>query len=824
MVNLELYYDEPRLKMSVFSRFLIRFFSYSTYGILAATAVTLSLSDIKGLQSAGWLLDLFLLDRVIHLGKSERSLARLPRRGKFNAALAMAPSTFSIIEWAFERALILGGDFILYAVRKLIDRKEIREGLRRMDAKPEEILVKLDDYIKNSQTKTNTRAELLREAERLVLAAFSQALAAKSGFIEPKDLFAALKEVKNENLAKLFKLFDIDAADLESALIFGRAARKLWWLKRLPSTLTGFVGRPYKIRHRIMNRAWTARPTPLLDKFSDDLTDLARTEKVGFLIGHQIEYDRLADILSRPGNPNALLVGDPGIGKETVIAHLAFQIVKDRVPPALFDKRLVKLDLGALVAGAGEGELQERIKKIIDEIIMAGNIILYIPDIHNLLKTSGQLRMSAADIFLPVIKSDVLSVIGAAYPREFKEYIEPNSDFLSSFEVIRVQEISESEAVRFLVYDSIILERRYKMMITFGAVKEAARLAHKYFRDKLLPSSAKDLLTESLADAAEKGNKILTPEYIIATAERRINIPIHKAGQAEAEQLLNLEDLIHQRLIDQEEAVKEVAQALREYRSGLSRKGGPIAAFLFVGPTGVGKTELSKILAKIQFGSAETMIRFDMSEYQDKSTVNRLLDNVTGAVREKPYSLILLDEFEKAHPDILNLFLQVFDDGRLTDSLGRVVDFQNTIIIATSNAHSDFIKSQIEQGVPMKQVAEELKKKLTEYFRPELLNRFSDIIVFKSLSPADIEAIAGIQLADLANQVREARGIDLTFDESAVKKVAELGYDPVFGARPLRNVISDKIKAALAEKILRGEIARGATARVYFSNDKFVYS
>ncbi|MEK9168339.1 MAG: AAA family ATPase, partial [Patescibacteria group bacterium] len=372
-------------------------------------------------------------------------------------------------------------------------------------------------------------------------------------------------------------------------------------------------------------------------------------------------------------------------------------------------------------------------------------------------------------------------------------------------------EISEAEAIKLLTYDSIILESQYKITVSFGAIKQAVSLAHKYFRQKLLPSSAEDLLKEALADATQKGDKVLQADDIIAIAERKINIPIHRAGKEEAEKLLNLENIIHERLIDQEEAVKAVSRALREYRSGLSRKGGPIAVFLFVGPTGVGKTELSKILTKIQFGSENMMLRFDMSEYQDKQSIFRFIGspdgkmagNLTEAVIQKPYCLILLDEFEKAHPDILNLFLQVFDDGRLTDNFGRTVDFTNTIIIATSNAHSEFIKTHIEAHTPMETIAEELKKKLTDYFKPELLNRFSGVIAFKTLSRENIEAIAGLHLKDLAQSLEETNGISLDFDEAVVKKIAELGYDPVFGARPLRGVISEKLRSVLAEKILR---------------------
>ncbi|MEK7076879.1 MAG: AAA family ATPase, partial [Patescibacteria group bacterium] len=358
----------------------------------------------------------------------------------------------------------------------------------------------------------------------------------------------------------------------------------------------------------------------MLDKYSYDFTDLARREEAGFLIGHEDEYRRMVDALSRPMNPNAMLVGESGIGKETIVAHLAFEIVKDEVPPAIFDKRLVALQLSNLVAGAGPEELQERLGKIVEEIAIAGNIILYIPDIHNLVRTSGTAYLSAADALIPIISNNAFPVVGATYPKEFKEFLEPRSDFVGSFEVIRVEEISEAEAEKLLVYESLLLENKYKITISFGAIKTAVKLAKKYFHNKFLPASAQELLRGGVALVARHKEKILGPQRIIDAAEEKINIPIHEAGKAEAEALLNLEEAIHKRLIDQEEAVKAVSNAIREYRSGLSRAGGPIATFLFVGPTGVGKTELSKILAKIQFGSEQMMIRFDMTEYQDKQS------------------------------------------------------------------------------------------------------------------------------------------------------------------------------------------------------------
>lgn len=828
----ELHYREPRFEMTTLGRFLVRLALYAGYAISAAAAVTFLLQrgDVPRLFWGGVLLSLFLLDRLMHAGEGEWPVSKLPK-DKPNVAMSMSPSAYAVLEYAYERANALGGDVALWIAKKLLERKEIQEGLARMDVPPEELRAKVEDALKDTMSERSPAPAIRERVAAIAVEAFRQAKLSANQFIDPKDLFAALAVAAGGRLANIFNLFSVKSGDLENALIFSRYRWRFRRLARLPSSLGGFAHRQQKIRHRVMNRAWTARPTPTLDRFGVDFTDLARNEKIGFLVGHEGEYDRLVDVLSRQVKPSVLLVGVPGVGKETIVAHLAFEIIKDRVPAPLFDKRLVALQIGSLVAGAEAAELQARVKAIVDEIVNAGNVILYIPDIHNLVLTSGTKNLSAADVLLPAITGGAFPVIGVTYPREFKQHIEPQSEFLNAFDVIRVPEISGDEAVRLMVYESIILEAQHRVIVSFGAVKEAVRLAKKYFRDKPLPSSAQDLLKETLADAVEKKDKVLNAEDIIRVAERKVNIPIHRAGKEEAAGLLNLEERIHERLIDQEQAVKAVARSLREYRSGLSRKGGPIAAFLFVGPTGVGKTELSKILARIQFGSEGMMVRFDMSEYQDKQSVSRLIGSphgevsgtLTDAILQRPYSLILLDEFEKAHPDILNIFLQVFDDGRLTDNLGRVVDFENTIIIATSNAHSEFIKEQLEQGRAMTDVADALKKKLTDYFRPELINRFSDVIVFKNLSPEDIVGVAALMLKELAKTVGEAQGITLEFSPEAVKRVAELGYSPVFGARPLRNVISEKLRGVLAEKILRDEISRGGKVRVGVESGEFVF-
>ena len=552
---------------------------------------------------------------------------------------------------------------------------------------------------------------------------------------------------------------------------------------------------------------------------------------MGLLVGHEKEYAHLVEIISKPVNPNALLVGEAGIGKETVIAHLAFSIIKDKVPPTLFDRRLVGVDLSRLISGAEPQEVQLRVQKIAEEIVSAENIILYLPDIHNLLRTSGNSFLSAADAILPIIQNSQFPVIGSTYPREMKRDIEGHSGFMGLFEKINVEEISEAEAEKVLTLSSIILERKMKVEVGYSAIKAAVKLAKKYFSgSKFLPTNADELLKMAAARAKDGGKKRVSADDVMLVVEDRINVPVRSADKDEVDKLLNFEKIIHEKFVNQDEAVKAVGNSLREYRSGLSRRGGPIASFLFVGPTGVGKTELAKLVAQIQFGSKDMMVRFDMTEYQDKQSFQRFIGSGDGEVRgaltdqilEKPYSLILLDEFEKAYPDILNLFLQVLDDGRLTDGMGRTVDFQHTIIIATSNAHSDIINDALNGGQSMSEVAEYLKKKLTDVFKPELMNRFSKVVIFRDLTIKELEIIAGLQLKDLAASLSE-QSIDLTFDESVASYVTRVGYDRAFGARPIRRTIEDKLRAELAEKILRKEIYQGSAIKVFVEDEKVVF-
>ncbi len=828
----EFYFDDPLLRLSLWERTLAKVVQFSVGVILLASLPILLLADLSNLRWLGVFLLLLFLDLLLHFNKGDRFLAELNRPGhhqRENLVFYMRPETREIIGYVYHKHAAIGQSFVAQLLLELTRTKIVREILRRLEIKENDWEEKILDYSKQFPVIAKDKAALLAEISDLAKAAFNETTAVQDQFIGLNHLLAALVRSSDPVIAKLLSFFNLKVFDFQAAAAFGAYRQTFLGLKKLPATLGGFGHRPYQLRHRVMNRAWTARPTPTLDQYGEDLSDLARLEKVGFLIGHKKEYVHLLEGLARPERPNVMLLGDPGIGKSTLVAHLAFDLVKDQVPESLFDKRLVSLNIGDLLANADPGILADRLKKIVDEIFQAGNIILHIPEFSDLFRTSERGTLSAIDILAPIFSDNAVPVVAEVFPQNFKQSVVGRSDIMQSFEVIKVEEITQEEAAIFMVYNSLFLEQSFKVTVTFPAIRQAVNLAYRYFRERPLPSSADELLKQAFMAARRQGSKIVDEEIVTATAEDRSKIPLQRAKTKETEYLLNFENTVHERLIDQAPAVKAVGGALREYRSGLSRKGGPIAAFLFVGPTGVGKTELAKILASLQFGAEETMIRFDMSEYQEKQSISRFIGSgeggvatsLTEAVMAQPYSLVLLDEFEKAHPDILNLFLQVFDDGRLTDNLGRTADFQNTIIIATSNAHSDFIKEQIESGKKIEEVSDELKKKLTSIFRPELLNRFSDIIVFKTLSEEEIKQIAGLQLKSLAKILKETHGIILSFDETAVARIAQLGYSPIFGARPLRQAIAENIKSVLAEKILKKEIDRGNEIQVIVSGENF---
>jgi ATP-dependent Clp protease ATP-binding subunit ClpC len=580
-----------------------------------------------------------------------------------------------------------------------------------------------------------------------------------------------------------------------------------------------------------MNRAWTARPTPTLDQFGEDLTDLARANLIGFMVGHEEPYRAMVNILSRESKNNALLVGAEGAGKDTIIGHLAFRITRDEVPPKLFDKRLVKLSIASLTANIKTpGELQARLEKIVNEIILAGNVVLYLPDVHSLEKTAPEGGMTAFDTLKPLFRASVISTVATSDSQNYRRIIEQDQDFRTLFEKIEVGELTPEESLTLLTYESYLLEAKERITISYPAIKRAVDLAYRYLRQKPLPASAVDLLQEAIMETKNRGGKVLEEITVAEIVSRKTRIPVIRPKTEEAKLLMRLEDKIHERLVNQEEAVRQVASAMRQYRAGISREKGPIAAFLFAGPTGVGKTELAKTLAALYFGGEEELVRFDMSEYKDPKSVwnfigspdGAVAGNLIEAVKHRPFAVLLLDEFEKAHKDVLELFLPILDEGYIVSSLGDKVDMKNMIIIATSNAHSVFIKEETEKGTPFEEISDLLKKRLTEYFKPEMLNRFDGIIAFRPLKFEEISKIAQLQLEALARRLAKDQGITIQIGADVAQYVARLGWDPVFGARPLRGVISEKIREMLAKKILLGELKRSSKAELVLQNNEIM--
>ncbi len=829
----KLIFEEPRLKMSIAGRFFIRNITYIFNFILFLGTIFIIIFEIPKLRYLGILFALYWIDKLIHLKDGQKNINKIINQKKINTALYLDNESYKLIEKSYDKTIILHKNFLIELFNNLIENDEIKNSLKRLNINIEEFKNKLIDLSEREETKS-TKEETFLLIENLTTVAFLYSVNHNQRFITKESLFVGLFYLENEIFKKLLAIFNIKPKDIEQAILFETAKKsfKRGFLSLIPEKLSQMIrGHRVEIKHRVINRSWTSVGTPILDQFSIDLTDLARANQIGFMIGHQNEYDLLIKTLSRPQNPNALLIGDVGIGKETIINHLAWQIVNDQVPKELFDKRLVQLNLSLIVAGADEFSIQKRLQNIVEEIMFAGNIILVIPEIHNLVKTSGEAYLSAADALLPIIQNNLFPIIGTTYPKEFKQFIETRSDFVNIFEIINVSEISKEEAEKILIYESLIFEKNYKIFITFDAIKSSVYLAKKYLANKYLPSSAEEVLKTAITEAHLRRQKVLTKNDIIKIIEEKSKIPVHEAETEEKEKLLNLEKLIHQKLINQNEAVLAVADSIRRYRAGLSEQKGPIASFLFVGPTGVGKTELAKIIAEIQFGSEKNMIRFDMSEYQTKESIyqfigspdGKISGNFTELVLHNPYSLILLDEFEKAHPDILNLFLQVLDDGRLTDNLGRVIDFSNTIIIATSNAHADIILEALREGKSASSVELYLKEKLIDVLRPELLNRFSKIIVFNELSLENVIEIAKINLKKLQENLLE-KGIEIDFSDEALKLLAKLGYDPKFGARPLKRVIEEKIKSALAKEILEKNIKSGNKILVDTNEEKFIFN
>lgn len=648
-------------------------------------------------------------------------------------------------------------------------------------------------------------------------------------------------------------------------------------------------------------------PTATLDQYSRDLTKLAAEGKLDPVIGREKEIQRVIQITSRRTKNNPCLIGEPGVGKTAVVEGLALKIVEGDVPETIADKRLLTLDLSGMVAGSKyRGEFEERIKKVIAEVKAAGNILLFIDELHTIIGAGGaEGAIDASNILKPSLARGEVQIIGATTLEEYRKYIEKDAALERRFQPVNVEEPSEDAAVEILKGIRPAYERHHGVRISDAALVAAVKMSERYINDRFLPDKAIDLIDEAASktrlgvyikpdaiknledeisamdaqketaikeEAYEKAGEIkkkqlkkmeklgkLNEKWNSDKTDKRMvvgeneiadvvsdwtKIPVKKLAMEESERLMNLEKILHERVVGQDEAVTAVAKAIRRGRVGLKDPKRPIGSFLFLGPTGVGKTELSKALADAMFGSENALIRVDMSEYMEKHSVSKMIGSPPGyvgyeeggqlseKVRRNPYSVILFDEIEKAHPDVFNILLQVLDDGHITDSTGRKVDFKNTVIIMTSNAGAQNIISPKNLGfasdnskehnhaVMKERVMEEVKT----IFKPEFLNRIDETIVFHTLTKENIGSIIDILLESINKRIKEQMNMAIKLDDEAKNYIIDSGYDEKYGARPLKRALQSKVEDELAEKILEGKFKAGDTVLVSLEDNKLVFS
>jgi len=646
------------------------------------------------------------------------------------------------------------------------------------------------------------------------------------------SIFESLKVAEKKNHLRI-EAGDIIAGLAKHDLIFKRILidnnlkvqdieNLSWWLEDLEEKIKEskrFWQWKNLIKRGSLGKEWTAGYTLTLDRFSIDLSEVVRKRGLPEIIGHQKEISAVERILSRREINNVLIVGEAGSGRKSMVYALAKKSVLGESSAEVNYKRIVQLDLTNLLAQISSTEKVEvTLDNIFREVILAGNVILVIDEFHNFI--SGGIRPGVIDIsgvLAPYLAYPAFQIVAITTFEGLHKNIEQNPSILSLFEKVEVAEVSERETLMLLQNLSLILEQKYKKFVSYQSLRDIIVYCSKYLPAIPFPEKGMDLLDEVMVYLNQTiKDKVLLPKHIAYIISEKTQIPVGEIEEKERQVLLNLENLIHERIINQQEAVKEVSTSLRRARAEVTTRSGPMGTFLFLGPTGVGKTETSKALAEIYFGSEDRMIRLDMSEFQSAADIPHLLGApgeeglLTTKVRKRPFSLILLDEIEKAHPNVLNLFLQILDEGHVTDGLGRKVDFKNSIIIATSNAGYKIILQALKEKTEWFKVKQKLLDRLFEegLFRPEFINRFDAVVVFKPLTKENLLDIADLMLKKLKKNLKE-KEIEFVITEPLKERIVELGYDPTFGARQMRRVIQDKIENVLASALLSGEIKRG---------------
>jgi ATP-dependent Clp protease ATP-binding subunit ClpC len=758
------------------------------------------------------------------------------------------------VEWG---SLDLDSDHLLYAA---LQDDVVRHVLREIDADPEAIAAELEEQAEKG-SRTDVSPSLAPDAKAALLAAYDESRELGDSYVGPEHVLLALARDDDSQAGQLLQQFGISHTRLRGAVIRGVEA----------------------------GGTRESSKTPTLDQYGRDLTALAREGKLDPVIGRADEIEQTIEILSRRTKNNPALIGDPGVGKTAIVEGIAQRIVNDEVPETLTDRRVVQLDLAGMVAGTKyRGEFEERLKKVIDEITEnQEQIILFVDELHTLVGAGGaEGAMDAGNMLKPALARGELHVIGATTLDEYRKDVEGDPALERRFQPVFVREPTVDETIEILHGLKDRYEAFHRVRISDEAIVAAAELSDRYIRDRFLPDKAIDLIDQASArvrlrtrtkdddrrtleedlrrlarerdqaTAAEDYDRAgqlkhqmdsrrsdledrqtrrqrapeVTAEDIAEVVSRATGIPVSRLTTEDRQRLLELEQQLHGRIIGQDEAVRAVAEAVRRSRAGLGDPRKPIGSFLFLGPTGVGKTELARTLAEALFGSENLMVRFDMGEFQERHTVSRLVGappgyvgyeeagQLTEQVRRRPYSVLLFDEIEKAHPDVFNILLQILDDGRLTDAQGRTVDFKNTVVIMTSNLGADRIQQQARTNESFDTLKKDLMDILRRSFRPEFINRIDEIIVFRALTEEQLVEITQLLVDRLSRRLR-AQHMDVQFSEDALKLLAREGYDPEFGARPLARTIQRLVENELSRMVLSGEVEPGDKVLVEADGD-----
>ena len=750
------------------------------------------------------------------------------------------------VEWG---NLDLTSEHLLYAA---LQDNVVRRVLEGADADADEIRAQIEEEAQRGG-RTDVSPSLAPDAKRALLAAYDESRALGTSYIGPEHVLLALAADDESEAGRLLGRFGLSHTRLRGAVVRGVEAG-------------GEAREP-------------ASATPTLDEYSRDLTQMAREGKLDPVIGRAEEVETTIEILSRRTKNNPVLIGDPGVGKTAIVEGIAQRVVNDEVPETLSGKRVLQLDLSGIVAGTQyRGQFEERLKKVIDEVQEnPEELILFIDELHTVVGAgAAEGSMDASNMLKPALARGELHVVGATTIDEYRKNIEKDAALERRFQPVLVSEPSVDDTVDILRGLRDRYEAHHRVKITEEAIIAAAELSDRYISDRFLPDKAIDLMDQAAARVRlrsrtkpedtraleeevrrlqrEKDQAVAAEDFdrarelrdrvealqseleetrqgrrpvaevraedIAEVVSRATGIPVSQLTQEERQRLMRLEEQLHERVVGQDEAVEAVAEAIRRARAGLGDPNRPIGSFLFLGPTGVGKTELARTLAEALFGEEAAMVRIDMSEFQERHTVSRLVGappgyvgyeeagQLTESVRRRPYSVLLLDEIEKAHPDVFNILLQILDDGRLTDAQGRTVDFKQTVIIMTSNMGAERIQAHSSMEESFEDLKEDMMQVVRSHLRPEFVNRIDEIIVFRELSREQIAEIAGLMLERTAHRLR-AQDIEVEFTEEAVELIAEEGFDPEFGARPLRRAIQRRVDNELASMVLGGSLNPG---------------